>query len=375
MRAKTILKYMVAIAGIVPLLTSCNGGQPQGQQAMAMPFPTIKVEKKDVMAFKRFPASIEGVVSSNVRAKVSGYILDVLVDEGENVKKGQILFRLETLSLSQDAEAAKAQVDVAQVEVDKLVPLVEKGIISKIQLQTAKASLAQAKSNYNSITANIAYATIKSPVDGVVGSIPFRKGALVSGTDATPLTNVSSIDNIYAFFSMNEKDFISFTRSVEGKTLDDKARNMPKVKLLLADGSEYNEEGTIETITGQIDPQTGTVSFRAIFSNPTGLLRNGSSGTILVPEQYNDVLVVPALSTFEQQGKKFVYIVADNDSIYSRSIETVAEVDNLLIIRDGIKENEQILGKGVGKVRPGMKITPQPTSIDSIVNSFNTVFK
>ncbi|MBC9794489.1 efflux RND transporter periplasmic adaptor subunit [Sinomicrobium weinanense] len=375
MRTKTILKYMVAMAVIAPLLTSCNQAQPQGQQAMAIPFPTVKVARKDIVAHKQFPASIEGVVSSEVRAKVSGYIQDVLVDEGENVRKGQPLFRLETQTLSQDAEAAKAQVNVAQVEVNKLVPLVEKGIIGDVQLETAKANLAQARSNYNSIAANIGYATIKSPVDGVVGSIPFRKGTLVSAADAVPLTTVSSIENVYAYFSMNEKDFISFTRNVEGKTLDDKARNMPKVKLLLADGSSYEEEGTIETITGQIDTQTGTVSFRATFPNPTLLLRNGSSGTIMVPERYDDALVVPALSSFEQQGKKFVYIVADNDSIYARSIQSSAEVDNLLVIKDGIKENEQILGKGVGKARPGMKITPQPTSIDSIVNSFNTVFK
>ncbi|UGU17609.1 efflux RND transporter periplasmic adaptor subunit [Sinomicrobium kalidii] len=375
MRTRTILKYMVATAIIAPLLTSCNRAQPQGQQAMAMPFPTVKVSRKNVVAYKRFPASIEGVVNSDVRAKVSGYIQDVLVDEGENVRKGQTLFRLETQSLSQDAEAAKAQVNVAQVEVNKLVPLVEKGIISNVQLETAKANLAQAKSNYNSITANIGYATIKSPVDGVVSSIPFRRGSLVSATDANPLTTISSIENVYAYFSMNEKDFISLTRNVGGKTLDEKAKNLPKVKLLLADGSEYEEEGTIETISGQVDTQTGTVTFRATFPNPSGLLRNGSSGIILVPQRYNDALVVPALSSFEQQGKKFVYIVADNDSIYARSITSQAEVDNLLVVKDGIKENDQILAKGVGKAQPGMKITPQPTSIDSIVNSFNTVFK
>src|SRR5690606_21301372 len=138
-------------------------------------------------AYTTYPTSLEGIVDSEVRAKTSGYITHVLVDEGQKVKKGQTLFTLETQSLSQDAAAAKANVNAAQVEVDKLKPLVEKNIISAVQLETAKAKLAQAQSGYNSIAANIGYATIKSPVDGYVGAIPFREGALISPTSQVPL--------------------------------------------------------------------------------------------------------------------------------------------------------------------------------------------
>ncbi|WP_317170441.1 efflux RND transporter periplasmic adaptor subunit [Galbibacter sp. BG1] len=357
------------------MLISCGDNEKQQQGQQAMPFPTVKIEKRDVTTYKSYPASIQGEINSEIRPKVSGYIQDVLVDEGEKVKKGQLLFRLETESLTQDADAAKASVNVAQVEVDRLKPLVEKGIISQVQLETAKANLAQAKSNYNSINANINYASVKSPVDGVVGSIPFRRGALVSATTQTPLTTISSIDRVYAFFSMNEKDFLSILKNMKGETLDEKAKNTSKVNLILADGSTYEQQGTVETITGNIDPQTGTVSFRATFENPQGLLRSGSSGTIKVPQNYESVIVVPSLSTFEQQGKKFVYKVAENDSIFEAAIKTLDETDKFLVVKEGIEEGDQILAKGVDKVKSGMKIVPQPTSLDSIFNSFDTVFK
>ncbi|MCX2680586.1 efflux RND transporter periplasmic adaptor subunit [Galbibacter sp. EGI 63066] len=365
--------FLICVAVV---LSSCRGKQEQQQaQQQAMPFPTVKIEKRDVTTQKSYPTSIQGVVSSEIRPKVTGYIQDVLVDEGENVKKGQLLFRLETQSLSQDAGAAKASVNVAQVEVEKLKPLVAKGIISNVQLETAKANLAQAKSNYNSITANIGYASVRSPVDGVVGSIPYRKGALVSATTQTPLTTVSSIESVYAFFSMNEKDFITLMKNVEGKSLEEKAKNLPKISLILADGSTYEEEGTIETISGNIDPQTGTVSLRATFKNPVEILRSGSSGTVRVPQHYEGALIVPSISTFEQQGKRFVYKVAENDSIYESALIPLDETDKFVVVKSGVNEGDAILAKGVNKVRTGAKIVPQPMSLDSLLNSFETVFK
>ena len=366
-----ILLFLFTLA-----LTSCGNDKKEQAQAKQSPkpFPVIEIVTKTVTAYKNYPTSIEGVVNSEVRPKVSGYITDVLVDEGEAVKKGQLLFKLETQSLNQDAAAAKANVNAAQVEVDKLKPLVEKNIISNVQLETAKAKLAQAKSNYNSIAANIGYANVKSPVDGVVGSINFRKGALVSGQDQRPLTRVSSIDNVYAYFSMNEKSFLSFMNNAEGTSMEDKIKNLPKVKLILANGQEYEKEGKIETISGEIDQKTGTVTFRAKFDNTSGLLRNGSSGTVKVPEVYENALVVPALSTYEQQGKTFVYKVV-NDSLIGSSITILAEVNKVYVVKDGVEKGTVILAKGANKVKPGTKIKPQPTSMDSIVNSFNTVFK
>ncbi len=355
------------------LFSSCGKKAATQHAPSAMAYPTIKVERRSVESFTKFPASIEGTVNSRVRAKVSGYIQEVLVDEGEQVKKGQLMFTLETQSLSQDAAAAKARINSAQVEVDKLVPLVAKNIISEVQLETAKANLERAKSNYQSIAANIGYAQIKSPVNGVVGSIPFRRGNLVSAQDAVPLTTISSIENVYVFFSMNEKDLLTFLREVDGGNMDQKVQNMPSVQLLLADGSVYDKPGKIETVSGEVNPSTGTVSFRATFPNPNGLLRNGSSGTIVFPTKMNNVLVVPSLSTYEQQGETFVYLV-QGDTLVPKSVSLTTSVNGLSVI-DGLKEGVEILANGLGKVRPGTQIIPRPTSLDSITNSFNPVFK
>lgn len=353
---------------------SCGKKEDEQKPAPILSYPVIKVIKQDIVTHQNFPASIEGKVNSQVRPKISGYIKEVLINEGEIVKQGQSLFRLETQSLSQDANAAKANVNAAQVEVDKLKPLVEKNIISNVQLETANAKLAQAKSAFNSITANIDYANVKSPVDGVVGSINFRKGALVSAQDQQPLTNVSSIDEVYAYFSMNEKEFITFMEEAKGETSKDKLEKFPKIKLRLANGELFDKAGEIETIAGDINTQTGTITFRAKFNNQAGLLRNGSSGTVLIPRTYENVIVIPAEATFERQGKSFVYQVLE-DSLADKPISILKDANRLYIIDKGIEVGEIILAKGLNKVSSGSKIKPIEKPLDSIINSFDTVFK
>ncbi|KKL22106.1 hypothetical protein LCGC14_2438750, partial [marine sediment metagenome] len=259
MKKVTFTPIIPALLAICILFASCGKKEGSGRAAAAQQtpqLPVITIPTKTVTAYTTYPTSIEGIVNSEVRAKISGYITEVLVDEGQKVKKGETLFKLETQSLSQDADAAKANVNAAQVEVDKLKPLVEKDIISNVQLETAKAQLQQAKSSYNSVNANIDYANIKSPVDGYVGSIRLRKGNLVSPSDQMPLTTVSDISEVYAYFSMNEKDYFDFIREAEGEDISKKIKNLPKVNLLLANGSEYEQKGTIQTINSQVNTNT-----------------------------------------------------------------------------------------------------------------------
>jgi len=368
--------FSIALFGIVALVfTGCRHEQQQSQQQQALPLAVTAVPQKNVTAYTIYPTSIEGTINSEVRAKVSGYIQKVLVDEGQKVKKGQPLFKLETQSLNQDAEAAKARVNVAQVEVDKLKPLVEKQIISEVQLETAKANLAQAKSNYNSIVANISYATVVSPVNGYVGAIPYREGSLVSATNAKPLTTVASIDKVFAYFSMNETEYLDFLQQSKGKTLQEKIENFPKVELVLANGQAYEQQGTLETVTGQIDANTGTVSFRAIFDNPNLLLTNGNSGTIKIPKYYENAVVVPQSSTFEQQGQTFVYTVDEGNTAKATIITIKDKTDLFFIVDSGVKAGKLIIVKGIGKVRNGMPIQPQEVAFDSIVKPIKPLFQ
>lgn len=366
----SLIIFSIALVSCGKGTDAQQAGPPQGPK----PFPVTVVPTKTVTAYTTYPTSIEGIVNSEVRAKISGYITEVLVDEGQKVRKGQTLFKLETQTLNQDAAAARANVNAAQVEVDKLKPLVEKNIISNVQLETAKAKLQQAKSGYNSIAANIDYGNIKSPVDGYVGSINLRKGALVSPA-TEPLTTVADISKVYAYFSLNEKEYLDFIQTAEGTDLEEKIKKMPKVKLRLANDMLYEQEGTIETINSQVNAQTGSISFRAIFDNPNRILTNGNSGKIEIPKTYTDAVVIPQESTYEQQGSVYVYKISKDSMATSTRINTLAAVDNLYVVSEGVTKGETILAKGADKLRSDTKIIPKEMPFDSIAKPITPVFR
>lgn len=372
---KKIYTFLFVISTL--FLISCGDETTgnSGSGAAVPSFQVIEIPTKDVTSFTTYPASIEGIVNSEVRAKISGYITDVLVDEGAQVKKGETLFKLETQSLSQDAAAASANVNAAQVEVDKLKPLVEKNIISSVQLETAKAKLQQAKSTYNSINANINYGSIKSPVDGYVGSIRFRRGALVSPTNAQPLTIVADISEVFAYFSMNEKDYLDFIQDTKGNSIDEKIQNLPEVELILANGRVYDQKGKIETINSQVDAATGAITFRAKFDNPSRILTNGNSAKIRIPKKYERVIVVPKESTFERQGNIYVYLVGQDSTAVAKSLNVINEVDNLYLVESGIDKGDHVIGLGVDKLRGDSKIIPRQVPFDSVAKPIKKLFR
>ena len=365
------------------------------------PYPVISVETRNVTGYDTYPASIKGIVNNDVRAKIQGYITQVLVDEGQYVTQGQPLFRLETNMLSENADAAKsgisaaqanvlaakAAVNAAQVEVNKLKPLVEKNIISNIQLQSAQANLAkaqaqlsqavagqqQASANYKSVQANIGYSVIKAPISGVVGKLPLKVGSLVGPSDATPLTTISDTRSVYAYFSMNEKDYLNFLEKSVGATVPEKLRNLPMVELQLANGSIYSEKGKIEAVTGQIDPTTGTIQFRVGFANPAKLLSNGNSGSIRLPKFYDHALVVPESATYEQQGLVYVFKV-EKDTANNAVVEVQDRINNMVLITSGLKKGEKIIGAGIGGLKPKTAVIPKPAKFDSLVQSIKPIF-
>lgn len=361
------------------VLLAVGCGNSKSKQTVTAPpppsIPVTKIEKKTVTGYTEYPTTIEGIVNSDVRAKTSGYIEKVYVDEGEKVHKGQPLFKLETQSLSQDASAAKARINLAQVEVDKLIPLVEKKIISPVQLETAKANLSQAKANYSSVSANIGYATIKSPIDGYVGAINFREGTLISPSDATPLTTVSEISKVYAFFSFNEAQYIDHLQRYKGKTKAERIQNSPDLSLVLANGEIYEEKGRIETSTGQINQSTGTIKIRAAFDNPNELLTNGNSGKIRLPIEYKDAIVVPQSATFEQQKDIIIYKLDKDNKVKATLIKIEGVVNNLYVVKSGLNIGDKIVVNGVSKLRNGVTINPLDTPFKEAVKPIATLFK
>lgn len=380
-------------------LTACKKEAPK--QDGPKPYPVVSVEAKNVVGYQTFPATIQGRVNNDVRAKIQGYITQVLVDEGQYVTKGQPLFRLETNILNENAAAAKAgigaaqsniaaaqaAVNAAQVEVNKLKPLVAKNIISNVQLQTAQADLAkaqaqlqqavaskqQATANYKGVEANIEYSVIRAPISGVVGKLPLKVGSLVGPTDQTPLTTISDTSQIFAYFSMNEKEYFDFLEKSVGASVPEKIKNLPMVELQLANGSLYPEKGRIEAITGQIDPTTGTIQFRVGFSNAQKLLSNGNSGTIRFPQRYDNVLVVPESATYEQQGIVYVYKV-EKDTAKNVVVDVIERIDNMALIKSGVNKGETVIAQGIGGLKPGTAVKPQPVNMDELVKSIKPKF-
>lgn len=365
---------LITISAI--LLIAC---QEKGTQQAPPPpqLPIIEVETEDVTTYSEYPTQLEGIISSDIRAKVSGYITDVLVEEGAPVKKDEILFKLETRSLSGDASAAKARVNAAQIEVEKLEPLVDKNIVSQNQLETAQAQLETAKSDLRSITANVEYANIKSPVDGFVGTINYRDGALINPSDMLPLTRVVKTNKVFAYFSLNEKDYLNmvddFNQNSEKQS--DLISSFPELILILPNGQEYPTKGKITSISSQVNRQTGTIRFRATFDNIDATLKDGLTGKIQIPRKINDATVVPRISSFSRQGKEFVFKFNELDSTVTVKAIDAERADPYLVIKSGISKGDIIIGSGVNKIKNNDKIIPTTSTMDSIVNSFDKVFK
>ena len=366
--------YILASIAIVLLgLSACKDTSQKQMAKGPMAFPVQSAVKNNVSVYTEYAANIEGEQNIEIRAKVDGFIDKIYIDEGSEVKKGQLLFKLSAETLNQQVnvananiEVAKAQVVSAQVEVDKVKPLVEKNIISSVQLKTAEsnlnaanAQLISAEAQYQNAKENLAYTIIKSPVDGIVGSLPYKVGSLVGRSEPKPLTTVSSINNVYAYFNLNEKQLLQFNRGLNGSSVADKIKELPDVELILADGTTYDQKGRIETINGMVNPRTGSISYRAIFPNPSNLLRSGISGTVKFPSNQNEVILVPQKATYELQGKKFVFLVNSENKVEAKEIIISESLKKDFIVRNGLNEGEIFVVDGLIKLREGMQIIPQ----------------
>ena len=352
------------------LAFSCGNSQQGGMPALSLAVMTVEPTSQELNS--AYPATIKGQQDIEIRARVSGYITKLCVDEGAVVHKGQPLFLIDAVPYQKAVQAAEAAVEVAkanvattQLTVDSKTELHAQNIISDYDLQTAKnslasakAALAQAEAQLASAHNDLSYTTITSPSDGVVGTIPFRVGSLVGTTTQEPLTVVSDINKMFVYFSMNEKQLLALTRQKDG-SVNSMIGAMPEVQLQLADGTMYPAKGKIETLSGVIDLSTGAVQMRATFPNAQRLLRSGGTGTVLIPSVLDSALLIPQSATYEVQDKKFVYVLGDSSKVKNTDI-TVFPLDNgkQYVVTSGLKPGEQVVVEGVATLRDGMPIQP-----------------
>lgn len=337
---------------------------------------TKKTREYNVMVLKptsrllssNYSATIRGKQDIDIRPKVSGYITEINVREGSIVSKGQTLFVIDQATYQAALETATANVDVcnaavaaAELTLNSKEQLFNEKIISAYDLQMArttlakeKANLAQARANETNARNNLNYTLVKSPVDGVVGSLPFRVGALVSPNDSEPLTTVSDNSEMYVYFSMNESQVLSLCRQFG--SLENVLKNMPSLELQLSDGTIYNEKGRIEAISGIIDQSTGAISVRAKFPNRSRLLLSGGSGNVIVPHDQQGCIVIPQYATFEIQDK--IYAYQYTGGVAKARIINVFEISNgkEYVVNSGMATGDTLVVEGVGIIKDGGKI-------------------
>lgn len=356
------------------LATCCMAAVACKQAPMTMgpgQYAVITVATSDREIPTTYSATIRGRQDIAIYPQVSGTISELCVNEGQKVSKGQTLFIIDQVpykaalrTAEANVEAAEASVATAQLTYDSKKELFAKNVVSQFDLQTAennlltaKAQLAQAEAQRVNAANNLSYTVVKAPSNGVVGTLPYRVGALVSASIPEPLTTVSDNSTMYVYFSMTSKQLLELTRRYG--SIDETLKNMPSVQLKLNDGSVYDQSGRVESISGVVDASTGSVQLRAAFPNAGGLLLSGSTGNIIMPNYYKDCIVIPQTATYELQDKIYVYKLVDG-----KASSAMIEVEKLsngqeYIVKSGLTPGEVIVGEGVGLMREGTPIVPK----------------
>ena len=361
-------RLILVAASCMALLSSCGGGGSSQGGGNAPKITVATMSTTTSHLTNSYPATIKGKQDVDIRPMVSGFITHLHVDEGSVVRRGQVLFTIDQTQYiaavnqaKAAVESAKATVATQQLTVDNRRRLNEKNITSDYDLQmqenqlaSAKAGLAQAEAALANAQKNLQYTTVTSPTDGVVGQIPYRLGSLVNPSSAQPLTTVSDLSNMYAYFSMTERELLEMT---ESNGADDILKNFPAVRLQLIDGSMYSETGHVETISGDIDMTTGSVNLRALFPNPKKVLRRGSTVNVVFPNDLENIILVPQSATFEVQDKRFVYLLQSDNTVKTTEItcHPVADGKNFVVLA-GLKAGDKIAIEGIQTLRDGAMI-------------------
>ncbi|RBL91101.1 efflux transporter periplasmic adaptor subunit [Chitinophaga flava] len=356
-------------------LSSCGGNAGAETANMAAPTPELPVMTLDTtttLTTNEYSAQLEGKVNVDVRPQVDGYIKKIFVDEGSYVKAGQPLFEINDQpyreQLNRDIaslHAMESALAAAQLEVDKVRPLVENKVVADMQLktamatmQTAKANVEQAKAAVAASRVNVGFTLIKAPVSGYIGRIPKRIGNLVGRNDAAPLTTLSDISEVYAYFSMSENDFMNFSKGTSGLSLQQQLKQLRPVTLILSNGDAFNQKGRIEMVDGQFNKTTAAISLRATFPNPAAILRSGNTGKVKVEQLYSGVIQVPQAATLEMQDKIFVYQVVDSNKVQRRILELSGRSQDNFIVKEGLKRGDRIVTAGIETLMEGTVVKP-----------------
>lgn len=369
MKALAAVNYLCVI-----WLAGCGVKGNIEKKAKDIELPVFELQSKDTTLHRSYVANINAYQHVELRAKVSGFLENIMVDEGQFVKKGQLMFRLNDAEFKvQLSEAratltsARAEVKGAEVEVGRVRSLVEKKIVTPSDLELANAKLAAAKAKVDEALAkeekaniNLSYTIVRAPFDGIIDRILQKRGSLI--TEGTLLTSVSDIHAMHVYFKVSEKEYLNYVKSNHNGS----HRQTPAT-LVLADGTVYRYPGKIETMEGEFDVATGSIAFRAVFPNPAKLLKHGASGNILLTSAVSNALMIPQKSVLEIQDRDFVFVLDDDYKVRMKSFVPELRIDDCVLVKSGLEAGDRIIYEGVQNIREGSRIKPRMISADSIL--------
>lgn len=356
-------------------IVSCQDEQEVSQKEV---FPVTRPIVIDTNSHVDYVAEIVGVKNIEIRSMIPGYLARVHVDEGQVVKEGQVLFSINSASYKEEVvksqallKIAEAEVESASLTVQNTRELVKKNVISNIELEFAKNKLQIAKAKVDEAKANVAHAKwmlynteIRAPFPGIINRLPQKIGSLVE--EGSLLTTLSQNNEIFAYFDVSEPDYLNFMSKITKGSQQEK-----EVELILADGKKFAHKGHIETVDGEIDPNSGNISVRSRFKNPDFILKHGASGKLRIPKKFQQVMVIPQKATFDIQDRTFVYVVTKDNKLRMRAIEVGNRLPHLYIVTKGLSTSDRILYEGIQLAEEGMQIETKMISPKSIIQKLS----
>lgn len=367
--------FMLTCFSAILLMTACSTNKDSKEKQEE--FPTTSPIVIDTDYNNDYVSDINAIKNVEIRARVKGYIEKIHVDEGKFVKQGQILFSISSQEYKEEILKAKAllksaiaEAKAAELNLQNVKLLVDKNVVSKTEYEMAKAKLdalnariEEAQSHETSAKLKLSFTEIKAPFDGIVDRIPNKIGSLID--EGILLTTISDNKEVFAYFNVSEKEYLDFA-----KTIRESAKS--EVSLILANNETHDYKGNIETIEGEFDKNTGSIAFRARFSNPERILKHGSSGKVRINNHVKNALVIPQKSTFEIQDKVYVFVVDKNNKIQTRNVVPKLRIPHLFIIQSGVSTSDRIIYEGIQNLKDGMTIIPEMIAMDKIIKELRS---
>lgn len=362
---------LLASTGIV----SCTSDAKDDSQEKSRVLPVTTIIAKDTVLHREYIGDLQATQNVEIRARVAGFLEKIHVDEGQSVKKGQLLFSINDEEYQAETAKAKANLTSAiaasksiELELDRVKLLVEKKVVTKTELEVAKANLdaakariEEARSAYENARIKLSHTAIRAPFDGIVDRLPLKTGSLIE--EGALLTTISDTRSIYAYFNVSETEYLSYVKSLK----ENPESNSNIVELTLADGSLFPYPGKIETMEGDFERGTGSIAFRAKFPNPDKVLKHGSSGRVRLTDKVSSALMLPQKAVFEIQDKNYVFVIDSSNTVKMKSFVPKSRVSHFYIVESGLQQGERIIYEGVQELRDGMKVTPQHVTMDSLM--------